>query len=107
MLVLLHNYQVSSGCWFKVSGEGDIINIFADDARKASKIYGVYLLNSGKLKSYADQNNPCNISVLWPTGEARFNAWYTKQTMHGTHANIEGNIIVVECSFTKKVSIFI
>ena len=31
-------------------------------------------------------------------------SWYTKQTMDGTHGNIEGNLIVVtvvECSFTK------
>jgi predicted small secreted protein len=26
---------------------------------------------------------------------------YTKQTMDGTHGNIEGNIIVVECFFYK------
>ena len=28
-------------------------------------------------------------------------SWYTKQTMDATHGNIEGNLIVVECSFTK------
>ena len=28
-------------------------------------------------------------------------SWYTKQTMYATYGNIEGNLIVVECSFTK------
>ena len=28
-------------------------------------------------------------------------SWYTKQTMDATHGNIERNLIVVECSFTK------
>ena len=29
---------------------------------------------------------------------------YTKQTMDGTHGNIEGNLIVVECSFAKIIT---
>ena len=28
-------------------------------------------------------------------------SWYTKQTMDGTHGNIEGNLTGVECSFAK------
>ena len=62
----------------------------------------MYLLHSGKLKSYADQNNPCEISVRSASMEAHFQAWYSKQTLN---TNIEGNIIVVECCFIKKASI--
>jgi hypothetical protein len=36
-----------SGCWFKVSRKGDV-NVFAKDARKASKIHGV--INPGKCR---------------------------------------------------------
>jgi hypothetical protein len=63
-----------------------LINVLAEDAGKASNIYVLYLLNSGKCK---------------PKYSLQHISWYTKQAMDGTHGNIEGYIIVVECSITK------
>ena len=64
----------------------------------------MYLLHSGKLKSYAGQNNHCKISVRSVSMEAGFKAWDSKQTFN---TNTEGNIIVVECSFIKKRVFFL
>lgn len=60
----------------------------------------MYLLHSGNLKSYADKDNACRISVRWSSGEARFNAWHTKQPME---EGIKGTVVVVECCYMKKV----
>ena len=80
-------------------------NIFADDAKKASKIYGMFLLHYGKLSSYADQSHPFKVTASWPSGEAIFNAWYTKQMiLPEPEGNIEGNVVVVECCLIRKVS---
>ena len=82
-----------------MSCEG-IADVFAQDAKEASKIYGMYLLHPGSLKSYADKGNACRISVRWSSGEARFDAWRTKQTIE---EGIEGTVVVVECCYIKKV----
>jgi hypothetical protein len=47
---------LASSSWFDVSGEGNAISIFGQDPKEVAKIYGMFLLHSGKLKTYADQN---------------------------------------------------
>ena len=74
------------------------------DPKEASKTYGMFLLNAGKLNSYADKDRPCNVLVRWATGEARFKAWFTRERVE---RSIERTVIVVECCFVKKVCILL
>jgi hypothetical protein len=90
------------GYWFDVSGEGKVISIFGQDPKEVAKIYGMFLLHSGKLKTYADQNNPCRISVRWLLEEVCFKAWYTHEKME---SHVQGTVIVVEYYFVKKVCV--
>jgi hypothetical protein len=45
---------INSGSWFNVSGGGKVLSIFGQDPKEVAKIYGMFLWDSGKLKTYTN-----------------------------------------------------